>query len=203
MLLIGPVQSKALAWGWVPSNELSSWDTRDVILDQAGDVTGYVQVRGDDYVQAIDRQSGESVKMAADDAEQIASFYTETEVTRGIVGALRLYTLIARVSLKDPNVENALESFIKDHRSGILDLSEVVKTLIIVRRADDSGMGEGEVETQEIQLLNFLDKQTDALTEILKRPAQSTVEYSLSDTHENLAHEQTFVMPIGNSELER
>jgi hypothetical protein len=199
MLLVGPVMAKNLGWGWVDSAQVQPWNTRDLALDKSDSVVGFVQRSDAHYAEILDLKSGNVQRVPRKDVQALGSLITETELERGLEGVTGLYAIVTGRTLHDPEVLRALEAFLSEHRFGVLDLTEIAKAAILMRRAVKHPEAvDRQLRIQQIRVLEALDRQANSIAEILKGPTFSTIEVPFSSQivdEVQMRPEATFIVP--------
>lgn len=137
-LLIGPVQDKELALGWVSRADMHRWDARTVLLDDTGAVRGYVNQEGD---KIIDANTGSIREL--DIQSKRATFFSETELFKASENITRLISLFERKKTPYRDLVKILRGFVrKNDNTDFLDLT-VLKNIL------DELPGEGDLDFLE------------------------------------------------------
>ncbi len=117
-LLIGPIQDKELALGWVSRTDVHHWDTRIVVLDDSGAVRGYVNQHGNKIINA---KTGEIKEF--DEKAKRATFFSETELDAALVRVTRLLAIFESKKMPHRDLVKVLRQFIRDNNADFLDLT--------------------------------------------------------------------------------
>ena len=171
-ILIGFIQDREEAWGWIPKKSAEQWNTRDVIINEKGEVDGYIQSTNASAAIVISVAGGELREMPIEDIKnQRAKYYSISELFQ----VLSHLTIISSEIGSGRIDKKMLQIFVKQNKGvDFVDIRPFQKALDKYPGSNPSFL-ERKQFSETLEQLRVWCREQTAIDEIMKKYSRENI----------------------------